>query len=217
MEWVRAAVGNRRLSTVGPSRKPRDGTGARRSVARRAAEIGGRPAVVGQAMVTNPILCSYDRDENGNITWYNTLQGKYVLSDEKSNLTLNAENALHSKFSDGTADTVEELATCLQLKEWKEASDVGRKIHDNWQRTIKECNAAKPLLLNDFQNPGGSDAAAQLAARIKAGTEILKWYDRCYPAMVYESPNLPPDKKVIEEELERMKKELGRMKKSQRN
>ena len=177
-------------------------------------ELGGRPAVVGQAMVTNPILCSYDRDENGNITWYTTLEGEFDLSDEKENLTLNAENALHCKFSDGTADTVEELATLLQLKEWKEASDVGRKIHENWQRTLKECAEVKPKLMNDYQNPAGLEMEDRMANQIRAIKEILKWYDKCYPGVVYEAPNLPPDKKVLQEELERLQKELGRMKKN---
>jgi hypothetical protein len=177
-------------------------------------ELGGRPAVVGQAMVTNPILCSYDRDEDGNITWYNTLEGKYDLSDEKENLTLNAENALHCKFSDGTADTVQELAALLQLKEWKEASDVGRRIHENWQRTLKECAEVKPKLLNDYGNPAGLEAEDRMANQIRAIKEILKWYDKCYPGMVYEGQGLPPDKKPLQEELERLQKELGRMKKN---
>jgi hypothetical protein len=181
-----------------------------------ACEIGGRSPWIGHAMVTNAPLLSYDRDEDGNVTWYNTMQGKYKLSDEKQNLTLNAENALHSGFSDGTADTVEELAVCLQLKEWKEASDVGRRIHENWQRTLKQCAEVKPKLLNDLQNPGGLDAAAQIGNQIKALTEILKWYDKCYPGMVYEAPNLPPDKAPLERQLADFKKQLADIKRRQR-
>lgn len=182
-----------------------------------AAEIGGRPAIVGKAMVTNPILCSYDRDENGKVTWYDTLQGKYILSRADDNLTLNAENALHCKFSDGTADTVEELAKAMQLPKWREVSDVGRRIHANWQRTIKECREAKAKLYSDWSNPPGSDPQSQLEARIKTGQDILKWYDRCYPGMVYDEPNFPPDKKTFEDEVEAMKKQLNRIKKNQRN
>lgn len=179
-------------------------------------EMGGRPAIVGQAMVTKSIECSYDRDENGNVTWYSTMQGKYDLSDSEQNLTLTAETAAHCKFSDGTADTVEELAQVLQLKEWKEVSDVGRRIHERWQRTIKEAQAVKPRLVMDWLNPAGSDAETQLASQIKAGTEILKWYDRCHPCMFLEAPNLPYDKKVIEDEVERLKKQLSRLKKAMR-
>lgn len=53
-----------------------------------------------------------------------------------------------------------------------------------------------------------------MANQIRAIKEILKWYDKCYPGVVYEAPNLPPDKKVLQEELERLQKELGRMKKN---
>jgi len=181
-----------------------------------ACKIGGREPVVGQAMVTNPILCSYDRDEDGNVTWYSTLQGEFDLSDEKENLTLNAENALHSKFSDGTADTVEELAKCMQLKEWKEESGTGRKIHENWQRILKQCVEQKQRLYNDLENPAGLDGEAMLGNRIKTLTEILKWYDRCYPGMVYEQPNFPPDPEPLKRELANLKKQLGDMKKRNR-
>lgn len=186
------------------------------------AELGGRPAVVGKAMVTNPIECSYDRDENGNITWYDTMQGKYDLSDATENLTLNADNALHCKFSDGTADTVEELAKAMQLKEWKE-DDSGRKISQNWNRLVKQCIDQKVRLMNDYQNPGGSDQEALLGNQIKTLTEIIRWYERCYPAMVYESPNFPPSEnegqapEEIRRQLANLKKELGEMKKRQRN
>ena len=185
-------------------------------------ELGGRAAIVGQAMVTNSIECSYDRDENGNITWYSTMQGKYKLSDANENLTLNADNALHSKFSDGTADTVEELAKVMQLKEWKE-DDAGRRIAASWQRLLKQCVEEKVHLMNDYQNPGGSDNEAQIGNRIKTLTDIIRWYERCYPGMVYESPNFPPSEteneapEEIKRELARLKKMLGEMKRRDRD
>jgi hypothetical protein len=185
-------------------------------------ELGGRAAIVGKAMVTNSIECSYDRDENGNITWYENMQGKYDLSDATENLTLNAENALHSRFSDGTADTVAELATAMQLKGWKE-EDAGRKIAQSWDRLVKQCIESKIRLNNDMNNPAGSDQEAVLGNQIKTLTEIIRWYERCYPAMVYEQPNFPPSDiegeapEQIKRELARMKRELGEMKKRERN
>ncbi|MFM7052229.1 MAG: hypothetical protein ACKOYN_08875 [Planctomycetota bacterium] len=184
-----------------------------------ASRIGGREPIVGQAMVTNPIECSYDRDEDGNITWYKTMQGEFDLSDSKENLTLNADNALHCKFSDGTADTVEELATLLQLKQWKEESGTGRKISENWNRLLAQCVEQKQRLYNDYQNPGGLDNSAVLGNRIKTLTEIIKWYEKCYPGMVYEQPNFPPSDtegeapEEMKRELARLKKDLGDMKK----
>jgi hypothetical protein len=179
--------------------------------------IGGRFPGIGRAMVTNPELLSYDKDdETGVVTWYATLEGRYKLSDAEENLTFNAENALHSGFADGVADTEEELAKLLQLPEWKEASDVGRKIHADWQRTLKECEKAKPLLFNDLQNPAGSDEIAQMGNQIKALTEIAKWYDRCYPMMVYEQPSLGPDKERVEDMIEDLRRRIADMKRARR-
>ena len=56
----------------------------------------------------------------------------------------------------------------------------------------------------------------KIGNQIKAITEILKWYDRCYPGMVYEAPNLPPEKKPLQDELEALKKRLGNIKRNQR-
>ncbi len=173
-------------------------------------ELGGRPAIVGQAMVTNPILCSYDRDEEGNITWYATLEGKYDLSNEDENLTLNADNALHCKFSDGTADTVEELAKCLQLNEWKEVNDIGRKIHANWQKTVSDCEDTVPRIMNNLNNPGGSNALEQTQNRIKALTELIKWWNKCEPCVMMAGV---PSKEALEKGLEELKKSLKDMKK----
>jgi hypothetical protein len=180
-------------------------------------EIGGRSSYIGRAMVSSPQLLSYDIPEGGtrqDAVFYNTMQGKYKLSNEKENLTLNADNAWHCGFSDGTADTVEELAVCLQLTEWKEANDVGRKIHENWQKLIKDCVEQKTKLIADLENPAGSDDAAMLGARIKALTELIRWYDRCKPAMVYEAPNLPEDVDILKKQLAEMKKALGDMKRN---
>ncbi len=178
-------------------------------------EIGGRSSFIGRAMVSAPQLLSYDIPEGGtrqDAIFYDTMQGKYPLSNEKENLTLNADNAWHCGFSDGTADTVEELAVCLQLKEWKEASDVGRKIHENWQKLLKDCVEQKTKLLADLENPGGNDDAAMMGARIKALTELIRWYDRCKAGMVYEAPNLPEDVDILKKQLAEFKKALAQMK-----
>ncbi len=169
---------------------------------------------IGEAMVNSEPLLSYDRDETtGKVTWYNTLQGKYKLSDEKQNLTFNAETAVHSKFSQGIADTVDDLLATLQIpKDSVVISDVGYKIHKDWQRTLEQCKEAKSKLMNDFQNPGGSTREAQIGNQINALKEIIKWYKKCYPGMVYEAPNMPPDVKMLEEELDRLKKELANSK-----
>ena len=167
-------------------------------------ELGGRNRWIGEAMVTNAPLLSYDKDENGNVTWYNTLQGKHKLSDAVQNLTLNADTALDCKFSDGTADTIDELLDLLHLKkEDVEISKSGYKIYEDWQKLMKTCVETKPKIIRDAMNPAGSDAAAQIGSRMKAVKQLIEWWDKCEPCMLAEGPQVPP-----KEELEKMLKEL---------
>jgi len=146
---------------------------------------------IGEAMVTNEPELSYDKDEEGNVTWYNTLQGKYDLSDKVQNLTINAQQAEHSKFSQGTADTVPDLLKLLDLSPDKvEISQAGYKIHNDWQSIMKQCKEAKFKLGRDFQNPPGLEPLERLNARLRAAKEIRKWFDKCFPIMTYDQPAL---------------------------
>lgn len=174
----------------------------------------GRSPYVVRAMIHAPLLCSYDRDEEtGKVTVYDTLQGEFDLSDEVNNLTLNASNALHCGYSQGTADTEEELAKVMQLPEWKEAADgVGRRIHEEWQRTVKQAQQEVPKLIQrlNYKGTGSGDPAVILGTRIQIVQELLRWYDRCYPVVVYEA-GLPQDKAPLERQLEEMRRQLGQM------
>jgi len=178
------------------------------------AEAGGRNKYVVQAMIHAPLMVSYDRDEEtGRITYYNTMEGEYDLSDEVNNLTLNASNALHSGYSQGTADTEEELARLMQLPEWKEAANgVGRRIHDDWQRTVEQAQEEVPKLVQrlNFKGSGTGDPAVVIGTRIQILQEILRWYDRCYPVCVYEV-GLPRDPQPLERQLEELRYQLGQM------
>ena len=144
---------------------------------------------IGQAMVTNEPELSYDKDEEGNVTWYNTLEGKYDLSDKVQNLAINAKQAEHSKFSQGTADTVPDLLKLLNLSPDKvEISQAGYKIHNDWQSIMKQCKEAKFKLGRDFQNPPGLEPLERMNAQLRAAKEIRKWFDKCFPIMTYDQP-----------------------------
>jgi hypothetical protein len=172
-------------------------------------EESGRSRWIGEAMVTNAPLLSYDRDEDGNVTWYNTLEGEYDLSNADENLTLNADVALHCKFSDGTADTPEQLLALLHLDDsTAEISPIGFKIHENWQKTLNACLDAKIKLIRDVMNPAGSEDVAQIGSRIKAINELIAWWDRCPPCLQYESPPVPP-KEELEKEVKNLRKTLA--------
>lgn len=178
------------------------------------AEAGGRNRYVVQAMIHAPLLVSYDRDETtGDITYYNTLEGEFDLSDEVNNLTLNASNALHSGYSQGTADTEQELARLMQLPEWKEAANgIGRKISSEWLATVEKAQDEVPKLVQrlNYKGSGSGDAAVMLGSQIQILQEILRWYDRCYPVVVYEV-GLPGDKAPLERQLQEMRRQLAQM------
>jgi len=152
-------------------------------------EATNRSRWIGEAMVTNEPELSYDKDEEGNVTWFNTLQGKYDLSDKVQNLTINAQQSEHSKFSQGTADTIPDLLKLLNLSpEQVVISQAGYKIHNDWQSIMKQCKEAKIKLLRDMQNPPGLTQLDQLNARLRAAKEIRKWFDKCFPIMTYDQP-----------------------------
>lgn len=177
----------------------------------------GRSRWIGEAMVTNAPLLSYDKDENGNVTWYNSLEGKYKLSDAEQNLTLNADTALHCKFSDGTADTVDELLALLHLsKDEVEVSQVGYKIYKDWQTLLKTCLEKKPQILRDAMNPAGLDEVVQISNRIKAVKQLIDWYDKCLPCLMYEQPAVPP-KEELEKIMKDLKRQLAEIQKQRRD
>ena len=90
-------------------------------------------------MVKNSFALSYDVDEEtGEVTYYADLQGEHHLSRYDSNLTLGAEEAVHSGLGDGIADTKEELAKFLDLDEWVEYDTFGEEAAKNWWATMKE-------------------------------------------------------------------------------
>lgn len=180
------------------------------------AEVGGRNRWIGEAMVTNAPLLSYDRDENGNIKWYNTLEGKYPLSDEIQNLTLNADKAMHCKFADGIANNPDELIALLHLnKEDVVISPVGYKIHKDWQALLEDCKEQKPKIIRDAMNPAGSDDVAQIGSRIKAIKQLILWWDKCAPCMQLEGPQVPP-KEELEKQLKQLRKQLGEIQKQKK-
>ena len=180
------------------------------------AEVGGRNRWIGEAMVTNAPLLSYDRDENGNIKWYNTLEGKYPLSDAIQNLTLNADKAMHCRFADGIANNPDELIALLHLnKEDVVISPVGYKIHKDWQALLEDCKEQKPKIIRDAMNPAGSDNVAQIGSQIKAIKQLILWWDKCAPCMQLEGPQVPP-KEELEKQLKQLRKQLGEIQKQKK-
>ena len=118
-------------------------------------EGGGRSRYIAEAMIHAPNMLSYDKDPlTGEVTFYNDLSGETILSRSGENLVFNASNALDSGFSDGTANDEQALAELLDLPEWYETSDYGRKIAKQWQDTVKTADRELRLLKSRLEYAG---------------------------------------------------------------
>ena len=73
------------------------------------------PYIMRSMQINEPLSC--DIDENGDVTWYQSLDGEHVVSNGEFILTFNSDDALKFKFSRGTADTLDELSSQLQMGE----------------------------------------------------------------------------------------------------
>ena len=143
------------------------------------AEAGGRSRIPAECMVTRTKMASYDKDpETGKVTWYADMRGEHHISNNAQVLTLNADNALESNYIDGIANTEEELAVLLDLEEWYEISDEGRKIHENWHRLCERCKKDVKRISRDLQ--------LRPERRIALLEELLAWWNRCEPMMMWE-------------------------------
>jgi hypothetical protein len=144
-------------------------------------EQGGRSRYIAEAMIHAPKLLSYDKDEKtGKVTFYNDLSGEVVLSDAEHNLVFNAGTALDCGFSDGTADTEEELAKLLDLPKWHEKTDYGRKISEEWcelvEQSQEECARLRARL--SYWGTGSGDPVVIIGKRIQIFEDMIKWQQR---------------------------------------
>jgi len=172
------------------------------------AEANGISPHIARAMKLNKYMCSYDKDpETGEVTFYGDLSGEYVLSDAESNLAFNSSNALHCGFSDGTADTGEDLAKLLDLPRWHEKSDYGRQIAAQWQRTVKQAKREIPRLLTRLNYAGSAGGFEErIGAQIQIFNELIRWCERAELIALF---NFGLDKAQLERQVEELRKQLA--------
>jgi len=181
----------------------------------RVAEENGYSRWIALSMKNNHYLCSYDKDPvTGEVTFYGDLSGQYVLSDANSNLCFNASNALHCGFSDGTADTPEQLAKLLNLPKWNEIDDYGRRLAKEWQRICEEAKTEIPLAAARYRykNVGSGDAMVVLGTRIQIIEDLIRWWNRCHNV----AQQMLPPKDDLEREVVELKKQLADIKRRSR-
>lgn len=172
-------------------------------------EGGGRWGHVCRCMVYAEYELSYDFDpETGKVTWYDNMNGKYPLSDKKDNLSMNATDAVRSRFAQGRANTEYELFEAMQLEEGTYVvSDVGKKIANDWKRTQEQAHYEVPRLAREVQDPTVvGDPVTRLGARIQALKKIIAWWDRA-PNVMMEMQ--APPKERLQEQLKQLQKQLA--------
>jgi hypothetical protein len=168
------------------------------------AEAGGRSRIPAECMVTRTKMASYDKDpETGKVTWYPDMRGEYDISDDTQVLTINAEQAMDSQFIDGIADTEEELAVLLDLPEWHEINDEGRRIHKRWTDNVEACKREVPRIMRDLQIKPEDQQLVLLE-------KLLRWYDRCEPVMLYEFNGPGGGKDELRRSIERLRRQKAR-------
>jgi hypothetical protein len=144
-------------------------------------EQGGRSRYIAEAMIHAPSLLSYDKDpDTGEVTFYNDLSGEVVLSDAEHNLVFNASLARECGFSDGTADTEEQLAKLMDLPAWHEKTDYGRVISERWLDTVETAQSACRRLNArlTYLGTGSGSQVEIIGKRIQIFEEMIKWQDR---------------------------------------
>ena len=133
-------------------------------------------------MVVFAAQLTYDIDEEtGKITYYDNLTGEFVLSDGQSVevLSITAEQADHCGLSDGTADTLEELAALLDLDAWNEIDDKGRKLAKNWKALSEQATEEITRLFEEFNgNVEARTNGERIMKQIQAGKSLLTWANR---------------------------------------
>jgi len=129
-------------------------------------------------------------EETGEITYFNTTEGEHILSDGKSVqiLSVTAAQAEHCGLSDGTADTVEELAVLLDLDEWNEIDDYGRKLANDWKRLRERATDEIKQLFQEFQgNVEARTNGERIMKQIKAGKALLSWANRLGESAMFDN------------------------------
>ncbi|MHC4767145.1 MAG: Clp protease/crotonase-like domain-containing protein [Planctomycetota bacterium] len=175
-------------------------------------EQGGRSRYIAEAMIHAPSLLSYDKDpDTGEVTFYNDLSGEVVLSDAEHNLVFNASLAMECGFSDGTADTEEQLAKLMDLPAWHEKTDYGRVISERWLDTVETAQSACRRLNArlTYLGTGSGSQVEIIGKRIQIFEEMIKWQDRAPNAV----RGMVPPKEQLEREIKNLRKQLADMKK----
>lgn len=155
---------------------------------------------------------SADIDENGNVTWYEGSQGKYLVNPEDRILTFNSENAKKFGVSKGTADTKDELLHVMGVKEWTEVGPKADEYQIEFRANVAKFEALAGKIIAEYNlalsaagGGGGGDQKTRNMYIGRARTKLLELQSAVRRAPSYEKYG-PYKKEWFEEELERLRK-----------
>jgi hypothetical protein len=188
------------------------------------AQEGGRNPQIAQCMIKVELELSYDIPPGGgpkDAIFRPDNKGEHILDTSKTMLTFNATPALQCGFSDGTADTKEELAKLLKIPEWREVNDVGENLYEGWNRLLERCGEEVEELMFTFSTKdGGGDPVRAMAEQIKSIEKMLMWYDRCPECLIEAQMDkgLPiPPKEGLERRLKELREAIAAARRQQRD
>jgi hypothetical protein len=75
------------------------------------------PKIMRSMQIMDPLSCTID--ENGEVHWYQNLDGQYVVNPKERILCFNAEEAMKYKFASGIADDIDTLAHEMGYTEYE--------------------------------------------------------------------------------------------------
>lgn len=81
------------------------------------------PKIMRAMQIMEPLSCTID--ENGEVHWYQNLDGEYIVNPKDRILTFNAHDAVKYKFAKGIADDIDTLAKLMGYTEYE---IVGKRI-----------------------------------------------------------------------------------------
>ncbi len=183
------------------------------------AEKSGYSEHIARAMKLNRYMVSYDKDpETGEVTFYPDLRGEFVLSTDEQNLAFDSQTAEHCGFSEGTADTPEELAKLLGLPKWYEISDKGRELAEGWKQTFERLQEDFSDIQFTMNVTAGNapDMMTSLSIQLRQIERIIRLHDR-HPRLTwltFTRGNTPEESKraweLVSEELRKQISDMRR-------
>lgn len=92
------------------------------------------PLIMRAMQIFTTLSC--DVDENGDVTWYESDQGEYMISPPGEVLTFNSHDAVKYGVAQGIADTKDQLAKAMGCTEWVEVGQEAGQMMTDFRENV---------------------------------------------------------------------------------